>query len=94
MKACEAFSMFLVGQHFTLRTDQKVLAAIFNSAMSVSSRVRKWLLSLQPFDFAIKSIADKDNVVTDSLSRVHWRPKLQSLDTSDDFVELLEADSE
>ena len=77
-----------------LRIDHKALAAIFNSAMSVSSRVTKWLLALQPFDFAIEVIAGKQNGVADSLSRIPWPITLPNADTSDDFVELVDADSE
>ena len=94
VKACYAFRVFLLGRHFTLRTDHKALAAIFNSAMSVSSRVTKWLLALQPFDFAIEVIAGKENVVADSLSRIPWPITLPNADSSDDFVELLDGDSE
>ena len=68
----DAFRVFLLGRHFTFRVDHKALAAIFNSAMSVSSRVPKGLLALQTSDFAIEVIAGKQNGVADSLSRIPW----------------------
>ena len=39
-------------------------------------------------------IPRKENVVADSFSRIHWPLTLPNPDTSDDFVEMLEADSE
>ena len=72
VKTCDAFTEILLGRHYTLRTDHKALAAIFNSAMSESTRVTKWLLALQPFDIAIEVIAGKVNLVADSLSRIPW----------------------
>ena len=52
------------------------------------------MLALQPFDFAIEVTAGKENVVADSISRIPWAITLPNVDTSDDFVELLDADSE
>ena len=60
----------------------------------MSSRVTKWLLALQPFDFAIEVTAGKENVVADSISRIPWAITLPNVDTSDDFGELLQAQSE
>ena len=62
--------------------------------MSVSSRVTKWLIAVQPFDFANEVIAGKENVVADSLSRIPCPLTLSNADLSDDFVDLLDADSE
>ena len=93
LKTCGALRVFMLGRHFTLRTDYKALAPIFNSAMSVSSRVMKWLLALHPFDFAIELIAGKESLVTVSLSRIPWPITFANFDKSDDFVELLDADS-
>ena len=72
VKACDAFRVFLLGNDFLLRTDHRALAAIFNSPLSTSSRVSKWLLALQPFCFKIEIIPGKENVVADSLSRIPW----------------------
>ena len=86
--------MLVLGRHFTVRTQHKAVAAIFNSAMTVSSRVPKWCLALQPFDFAIEVLAGKENVVAHSLSRIPWPVTLPSSDSPYDFGELRDADSE
>ena len=94
IKACEAFRRFHLSRHFTVRSEHKELAANFNTARSVSSRVTKWLLAWLPFDFAIEVRGLTENMVADSLSRIPWPVRLPSLDASQDFVELLDADSE
>ena len=45
VKACDAFRVNLLGRKFTLRTDPAALSAIFNSALSSTSRVAKWPLA-------------------------------------------------
>ncbi len=45
---------------------------IFNSKLTNSSRITKWLLKMQPYRFKIEIIKGKDNVVADSLSRIPW----------------------
>ena len=94
VKAFDAIRVFLLGRDFTLRSDHNAFAAIIISALRVSSSVKNWLQSLQPFALAIEVIACKQNVLTDSPSSIPWRLTWQSPDTSDDFVELLDAVSE
>ena len=56
--------------------------------------VTKWLLALQPFEFATNVISGKENVVADYHYRIPWPLMLPNADMSDDFGELLDADSE
>ena len=72
VKACEAFRVYLLGREFTLRTDHAPLSAIFNSPLSSTSRVAKWLLALQQFRFVITHIKGEENVAADRLSRIPW----------------------
>ena len=72
VKACDAFRVYLLGREFTLRTDHAALSAIFNSPLSSTSRVAKWLLALQPFRFVITHIKGEENVAADRLSRIPW----------------------
>ena len=72
VKACDAFRVYLLGRVFTLRTDHAALSAIFNSPMSSTSRVAKWLLALYPFRFTVPHIKGQENVAADRLSRIPW----------------------
>ena len=72
VKACEAFRVFLLGNTFTLRTDHKALAALFNSHFKNSSRIVKWILRLQEYPFTIEYFAGNENIVADALSRIPW----------------------
>ena len=87
------FLCVFLGRHFILRSDDKALAAIINTAMRFSSRVTKRLLVLQPFDFSFEVIGGKEKVIGDSLSRIRCPLTLQSSDKSDDVREFLDADS-
>ena len=81
-------------RQFRLRTELKALAAIIKRVMSVSSRVMKWFLALHPFDLATEMNPRKENVVAHTFSRIPWPLTLRNSDTSDDFVEMQDADSE
>lgn len=66
--AVEKFHHYLYGRHFTVRTDHKPLLGMI-SGKSHNSRQARWQLFLQDYDFDIKFLSGKDNIVADSLSR-------------------------
>ena len=82
VKASDALRVFLLGRQITQRSDHNAIGA-----RSVSSRVTKWLIELQTFDFAIELSAGKEDVVADSHCRIPWPIRLPNIDTSDDFLE-------
>ena len=49
---------------------------------------------MQPFDLAIEGIPGKDKVLADSVTRIPWRLTLTNQNTSEDFVDLLDVESE
>jgi len=80
--ACDAFHVFLLGRQFLLRTDHRALMGIFNSKLTNSARITKWLLKLQPYQFVVEIIKGKDNIVADSLSRIPWPTVLKEASTN------------
>ena len=73
--ACERLSHFLLGKKFEIETDHKPLVHIFDPtkqiSTDVSSRLQKYNMKLMRFDYDIKHVAGKNNVIADSLSRVY-----------------------
>ncbi|XP_059146787.1 uncharacterized protein LOC131934712 [Physella acuta] len=59
---------YLLGRKFILLTDHKPLLAMNNKRIA-NSKINRWLLILLDFQYEIKSIKGKDNVVADFLSR-------------------------
>ena len=59
---------YLLGRKFTLLTDHKPLMAL-NKKRIANSRINRWFLILLDYQFDIKSIKGRDNVVADFLSR-------------------------
>lgn len=59
---------YLWGQNFILQTDHKPLTFL-NSAMFKNNRILGWSLAIQGYQFTVKEIAGKDNVLADILSR-------------------------
>ena len=60
VKACEHFAAYLRGTTFT-----KFLQSMKNS----STRLMRWAMTLQPFQYQIEHVAGKENVEADALSR-------------------------
>ena len=62
------FSRYLLGRQFTLMTDHRPLLHM-DKEKSVNSRICRWSLLLQEFQFGIEFIKGRDNIVADGLSR-------------------------
>ena len=66
--ACRHFRPYLLGRNFTIVTDHKPLTWMF-SVKDPSSRLLRWRLLLEEFDYTIEYKAGKKNVNADALSR-------------------------
>lgn len=67
--AVKYFRPYLFGRKFTIMTDHKPLIYLFG-IKDPSSRLIKYRLILEEYDFKIVYIRGKDNVIADALSRV------------------------
>lgn len=65
--ACIKFDVFLRGRRFTIQTDHNNLRYMHKS---INSKVERWHLRLQEYDFDVQHIPGVDNVVADALSRL------------------------
>ena len=72
VKACDAFRVYLLVRECTLRTHHAALSGSFNSPVSSTSRVAKWLLPFQPFRFVVTHIKGEENVGADRVSGIPW----------------------
>ena len=63
------FCLFLAGKKFVLQTDHKLLTFL-SMAHYKNDGILWWYLSLQGYDFVVKDIAGKENVMADYLSRI------------------------
>ena len=68
--ALQRFSYYLQGNHFTVWSDHTALVSLFNKKDNINSgRLARWVDRIMSFDFEVKFIAGKANVVADILSR-------------------------
>ncbi|XP_058449085.1 uncharacterized protein K02A2.6-like [Malaya genurostris] len=72
--AVEHFSFFLLGRHFTLRTDAQGVTFILNRSRENSKRALTradgWALRLSPYDYNVEYIRGRDNIA-DPPSRLY-----------------------
>lgn len=72
--AVEYFSYFLLGRHFTLRTDATGVAFIFNRSRENTkralTRADSWALRLSPYNYTIEHVKGGDNIA-DPSSRLY-----------------------
>ena len=63
------FRQYLAGKPFVLQTDHQPLTFIKNAKFR-NDRIMRWASALQEYDYTVKDIPDKDNVVADYFSRI------------------------
>lgn len=63
------FRPYLYGRRFVIQTDHKPLVYLF-SMTNPSSRLTKFRLCLEEYDFHVEYIKGRDNVAADALSRI------------------------
>ncbi len=65
----DKFKYYLLGRRFLLRTDHRALVHILRGAAS-NSKLARWALRLQEFNFDVAYIKGRENVLADSMSRM------------------------
>jgi hypothetical protein len=83
------FSSYIYGKHFIIHTDHKALVWL-NKHKDQKSKLMRWLLKLQEYDYEIVHRSGKENGNTDALSCLTIETKKEvafSLDTYRDEIE-------
>lgn len=75
---CKYFRHFLYGRRFTIYTDNNALTWLFN-IKDLNSRLTKFRLKLEEYDFIIKHKPGKQNLNADTLSRMPGRDETSVL---------------
>lgn len=94
--SCKMFRPYLFGTHFTIRTDHRPLKWLMN-IKEPSSKLTRWRLKLEEYDYDIEYIKGKCNQVADGLSRAEINLLEETLpedDTNSLLVNIDENNSE
>jgi RNase H-like domain found in reverse transcriptase/Reverse transcriptase (RNA-dependent DNA polymerase) len=67
--AVEKFRHYLLGSHFTVVTDHSALQWLLALKTPVSSRLCRWIMTLQQYDFSVKHRNGSEMAMADGLSR-------------------------
>ena len=65
--ALDSLKYYLLGREFALETDHKALKWL-QKMKDANSRITRWYLAMQPYQFEVHHIPDKMNVTADYLS--------------------------
>lgn len=84
------FSKFLLGRKFTISTDHQPLTSIFSPTKGLSvtaaSRLLRWSIILSAYQYDIKYVRGKENVVADALSRLSLPSNGTGLDVASNLI--------
>ena len=69
--AVKKFRTYLLGNSTIIRTDHKALSFL-NTCKLTHSRITRWVLALQEYNFSWEHIRGVENKVPDTLSRVDF----------------------
>ncbi|XP_031330692.1 uncharacterized protein K02A2.6-like [Photinus pyralis] len=69
--ACEKFQMYLLGKHFSLRTDHKPLVQLLGTKplSDLSARLQRFRMRLMQYSYNVEYIPGKKMIIADMLSR-------------------------
>lgn len=84
--ATKQFRHYLYGRKFVIKTEHRPLVWL-STLKEPNSKLQRWKIKLEEFDFQIEYIQGKENKVADALSRVKIN------ENKKDAIHLLEADS-
>ena len=74
MFGLKRFHVYLYGRHFTILTDHKPLERIFGPKTAIpplaTMRLQRWPIILAAFNYSIKFVPARQNVLADALSRL------------------------
>ena len=84
--------MYLIGTKFDLFTDHKALEVIFSPTSKPPSRIERWALRLQQYDFTVK-YRKVDGNPADVLSRMPLPTQRQKVNVADEYVNFIAAHS-
>ncbi|XP_076660488.1 uncharacterized protein LOC143363841, partial [Halictus rubicundus] len=68
--AVKRLRQYLLGRKFVIRTDHQAIKWL-NNCKDPSSRLMRWRLKLEEYEYEIEYTKGKDNTAADALSRVH-----------------------
>jgi len=89
--ACERLDLYLIGREFTIFTDNRAVALIYDNPLSNPPAViRRWRLRMDSFQFKVKHRAGLGNIA-DFLSRHPLKERLEPkrVDDSIDYVNMV-----
>lgn len=88
VESTKHFRPYLFGRKFIIETDHKPLVWLYSLKDPVS-RLTKWRLRLDEFEFQVQYKKGKDNVVADALSRIEINTKETTQDDDLDLISIL-----
>ena len=80
VSALKHFDVYLLGRHFTIITDHRALKYL-HKMRNANSRLTRWALAVQPFNFDIIHKPGEQNGNADGLSRQAWDDDMKEEDT-------------